>query len=174
MIGTTAFLNWNWKECIIKREDPWNIKATLLALLQRHSNGNLTFAWTNRLKEELREVFSLFSSVTPGSLAYLSLHRLRAMKIEVSRRFIPLFIPLFLLFPCNLVTCFPPRKRENFLLGVENAATERNKEGAIVGGRARAYYSPGPFPELSSALSVWQIALAHVENFQWNCSFYKI
>lgn len=73
MIGTTAFLNWSWKECIIKREDPWNIMATLLALLQQHSNGNLTFAWANRLKEELRAVFSLFSSVTPGSLAFLSL-----------------------------------------------------------------------------------------------------
>lgn len=72
------------------------------------------------------------------------------MKIEASRR----FIPLFLLSPCNLGTCFPPKKRENFPLGLVNAATERNKEGAIVNGRARACDSPAPFPELYSVLSV--------------------
>lgn len=171
MIGTTAFLNRSWKECIFKREDPWNIKATLLALLQWYSNGNLTFAWVNRLKENSEQSVLYFLQLLLAHLPIcLWLHRSRAIKIEASRK----FIPLFLLLHCNLGTCFPPRKREFFPLGLANALTERNKEGAMVGGRARACDNPGPFPELCSVLSVWQIALAQVEDFYWNCSSYKI
>lgn len=127
MIGTTAFLNRSWKECIFKREDPWNIKATLLALLQWYSNGNLTFAWVNRLKENSEQSVLYFLQLLLAHLPIcLWLHRSRAIKIEASRK----FIPLFLLLHCNLGTCFPPRKREFFPLGLANALTERNKEGA--------------------------------------------